>query len=71
MGADGEQGEQAKVPIVLSRACADLYEDVASVCTGWEDIAVVIDRREGTGEHGFIVPRAEAPEPVPEIPDGL
>ncbi len=69
MDAEGEQPEQAKQPIVLSRACADLYEEVASVCQRWDDINVVVDRREGTGEYGFIVPREVPPEPVPDLPD--
>ncbi|MBI4537386.1 MAG: hypothetical protein HY712_05460 [candidate division NC10 bacterium] len=55
--------------IVLSRACAGLYEEVASVCKGWDDIDVLVDRREGTGKHGFIVPRVEEPKPAWDLPD--
>ena len=69
MGTNDERHEQAKEPIVLCRACADLYKEVASVCRSWDDIDVVVDRREGTGEHGFIIPRNEEPGPVREPPE--
>ena len=68
-GNQSRQQDPKREPIVLSRACADLYEEVASVCQRWDDIGVVVDRREGTGEHGFIVPRNEEPEPVRDLPD--
>jgi hypothetical protein len=35
---------------ILSRACADLYEEMAEVLSGWPEIEVVVDRRKGRAD---------------------
>jgi hypothetical protein len=56
----GEQREQYLPQaqcLVLSRACADLYDEVAGLFASERGIAVVVDRRRADGDPpGFLDP---------------
>lgn len=69
MGTDRQPLDPEFDAIVLSRACADLYDEVASICQELEDVAVVLDRRQGSGEYGFLRPRPGETGIAREIPD--
>lgn len=71
MAKEPEPAGPEREPIVLSRASTELYQEMAALCERWDDIEVVVDRRVGMGEHGFILPRdgeLQAGQELPEIP---
>ncbi len=42
---------------VLSRACADLYDEMVELLSDWPEIEVVVDRRQGrAGAPAFLAP---------------
>lgn len=55
--------------VVLSRACANLYEEMVALFSDWPGIEVVVDRRhEPRSSHGFLEPirfPAEVGRPAP------
>jgi hypothetical protein len=55
-GVEGSREEQRQY-VVLSRACADLYEEMVALFSDWPGIEVVVDRRhEPRSSRGFLAP---------------
>lgn len=55
-GVEGSREEQRQY-VILSRACADLYEEMVALFSDWPGIEVVVDRRrEPRSARGFLAP---------------